>query len=300
MSDKNPISHEKISFTGVSGNRLAADLFGPTGGPTVVLAHGGGQTRHSWRGTAERLAGLGWTAITLDQRGHGDSAWSEEGAYAFEDFAGDMTCRCRSGAGALRHAPVAIGASLGGIASLLAQGECDRDVLAAVVLVDITPRVKMSGVDKIRGFMSEHVEVGFASLEEAADAIGRYLPHREKPKDLSGLSKNLRLHDDGRYRWHWDPRFITDRFKGATRSDTEDRLEAAARRLTVPVLLVRGAKSELVDEEVAREFLEMVPHAKYADVGDARHMVAGDKNDAFTHAVVQFLEEMHAHEPAVS
>jgi hypothetical protein len=52
-------------------------------------------------------------------------------------------------------------------------------------------------------FMSERVDVGFATLEEAADFISAYLPHRPRPKDLSGLAKNLRLHPDGRYRWHW-------------------------------------------------------------------------------------------------
>jgi pimeloyl-ACP methyl ester carboxylesterase len=181
------------------------------------------------------------------------------------------------------------GASLGGIASLLAQGEADREVLAGVVLVDITPRVNPSGVDKVLGFMAERSEHGFATLEEAADAISAYLPHRERPKDLSGLSKNLRQGEDGRFRWHWDPRFIERRRAGATREAHEARLTAAAKRLTVPVLLVRGSNSELVDEHLAKEFLTLVPHAEYEDVQDARHMVAGDKNDAFADAVIGFL-----------
>jgi alpha-beta hydrolase superfamily lysophospholipase len=76
----------KAIFTGASGNRLIADVFGESG-PSVLLLHRGGQTRHAWRKTAERLAQAGWTAYALDQRGHGDSEWVAEAAYAFADFA---------------------------------------------------------------------------------------------------------------------------------------------------------------------------------------------------------------------
>ncbi len=285
---------ERITFEGSSGNTIAADLHETAGGPTVVLAHGGGQTRHSWRGTAERLAAQGWTAIAVDQRGHGDSDWIDDGDYSFTSFAADFTAVADQTTERFGARPVGIGASLGGIAALLAEGESDRPVLSAVVLVDIAPRVKTSGLEKIQGFMAARIDDGFGSLEEAADAIAQYLPHRERPKDLSGLSKNLRMREDGRYRWHWDPKFIRDRYKGETRAAAENRMEAAARRLKTPVLLVRGGKSELVDEEVAREFMAMVPHAEFTDVGEARHMVAGDKNDAFSSAVASFLEGLRS------
>jgi len=285
-------AYETVNFTGVSGNPIAADVYGQGGGRTVVLIHGGGQTRHSWRGTAERLAATGWTAITVDQRGHGDSAWIEGGDYSFRSFADDLVAVADQITETYGARPVGIGASLGGIASLLAEGESDRTVLSGVVLVDITPRVNRSGVEKILGFMAERSDEGFASLEEAADAISAYLPHRKRPSDLTGLSKNLRLRDDGRYRWHWDPEFIKRRATGVSQEDHENRMIQASRQLTVPVLLVRGRQSELVGEDVAREFLELVPHADYADVGDARHMVAGDKNDAFTDAVLEFLTKL--------
>jgi pimeloyl-ACP methyl ester carboxylesterase len=66
----------------------------------------------------------------------------------------------------------------------------------------------------------------------------------------------------------------------------------AARALDLPTLLVRGKLSDLVSEETAREFLEMCPSAAYVDVSDAGHMVAGDRNDRFTAAVIDFLEEL--------
>jgi len=287
-------AHESVEFAGASGNAIAADVYGQAGGRTVLLIHGGGQTRHSWRGTAKHLAATGWTAITVDQRGHGDSAWIDDGDYSFRSFADDLIAVADQITERYGARPVGIGASLGGMASLLAEGESDREVLSGVVLVDITPRVNRSGVDKILGFMAERSEEGFASLEEAADAISAYLPHRKRPDDLSGLSKNLRLREDGRYRWHWDPQFIKRRTTGVSQEDHENRMIAASRKLTVPVLLVRGRQSELVDEEVAREFLELVPHAEYADVGGARPMFAGDKNDDFTDAVLGFLGKLNA------
>jgi pimeloyl-ACP methyl ester carboxylesterase len=70
------------------------------------------------------------------------------------------------------------------------------------------------------------------------------------------------------------------------------RLAAAARNLRVPTLLVRGRMSELVSEAAAREFLELVPHARSVDVSGAGHMVAGDRNDVFSDAVIGFLSEL--------
>jgi pimeloyl-ACP methyl ester carboxylesterase len=187
--------------------------------------------------------------------------------------------------------PVLIGASLGGIASLIAEGEAERSIATALVLVDITPRVDKAGVARIREFMASHIDTGFATLEEAADAITAYLPHRPRPKSLAGLAKNLRRGDDGRYRWHYDPAFV--HHQGARDDDErEQRLSTAARRLSVPVLLVRGGASELVSEAIAREFIALVPKARYVDVQGAGHMVAGDVNDHFTQSVVQFLGEL--------
>jgi pimeloyl-ACP methyl ester carboxylesterase len=272
-----------ISFPTDDGLTLAADRWGE-GERVVLLFHGGGQTRHAWGGAAERLAQAGWCAYTIDQRGHGESDWHPDGAYEIDRFAEDVRSICRS----FPTPPAVVGASLGGISSLIAQGECDETVLSALVLVDITPRVEKAGVERIINFMAARAETGFASLEDCADYVASYLPHRKRPKDLSGLMKNLRLRDDGRYYWHWDPRFVTDAERRMEDRDPE-RMIAAAKQLRCPTMLVRGGSSDLVSEEVAREFLDLVPQAEFADVAGAGHMVAGDKNDAFTDAVLPFL-----------
>lgn len=282
-----------LRFTGAEGNGLVADLAGSGSGPVALFLHGGGQTRHSWGAAAQRLADHGWRAITLDQRGHGDSDWVDSGAYAFFDYAADCAAACRQIAVRFGEKPVVIGASLGGIAALLAQGESANALMTGLVLVDITPTVNPRGVETIQGFMRARMHEGFASIDEAADAVASYLPHRQRPTNTDGLRKNLRKHADGRYRWHWDPRFLEGpRPINTGREQGPGRVIDAARRLKLPTLLVRGGQSELIDEAHVEEFRALVPHASYTDISHAGHMVAGDKNDVFADAVIEFLHQL--------
>lgn len=279
---------ETIELAGDDGLTLVADVEGDPAAPPVVLFHGGGQTRHAW-GTTLQVLGKTWRAYSVDLRGHGDSAWAPDGDYSLDGFARDVRAVARS----LGEPPALVGASLGGIASLAAIAETEGDPLAiALVLVDVAPRIEPAGVSRIGDFMTGNLD-GFDSLEAVADAIGAYNPHRPRPKNLDGLKKNLRQRADGRWMWHWDPRFVSGRFGSPdeTRSTLVDgdRLQRAAKTLTIPTLLVRGRMSDLLSEEGARELLELVPHARLADVAGAGHMVAGDRNDAFNDAVVDFL-----------
>ena len=275
------------TFTTVDGLNLVGDAHGDPTHPPVLLMHGGGQTRHAWAGTARALARHGWFAVCVDLRGHGDSGWSPDGDYSIDIFARDMVSIAR----AFDRPPVLVGASLSGLAALVAQGEAETTLLAALVLVDVTPRLDPQGTQHILDFMSARLVDGFATLEEAADTIAAYVPHRQRPKNLDGLAKNLRRHPDGRYRWHWDPQFMTGK-KSPDVHAQPDRLFAATRNLRIPTLLVRGRMSDLVTVEAAEEFLVLAPHAKFADVSGAGHMVAGDRNDAFTAAVVAFLGDV--------
>ena len=233
--------------------------------------------------------------MTLDPRGHGDSDWSEPGHYSFLDYAADAREVFRQVEDRFGVAPVAVGASMGGLSSILVAGEDENPPMSALVLVDVTPRMDPNGVDDILSFMGARMQAGFANLEEAADVVAEYMPHRPRPRSLDGLRKNLRLDPDGRYRWHWDPRFIEGpRPISSGRRDDPDLFVEAAAKITIPTLLVRGQMSELVGEEHAREFLERVPHAAFTDVSGAGHMVAGDRNDVFADAVLEFLGRLES------
>ena len=274
------MQHRTIRIPVAPDVQIAADLAGPDGAPTVVLGHGGGQTRHSWDKCEVQLARAGFLAINYDLRGHGDSDWSADGDYGIETRARDLMAVAAQGSRPL----ALVGASLGGITALVAASlglEVD-----ALVLVDIVPKMSPIGVAKIRGFMMAHPD-GFAAIEEAADAISAYYPDRPRPKDLSGLNKNLRLRADGRYHWHWDRRMMTD-----TRADPAHMLallDAADWTDRVPTLLVRGMKSDIVDDDGVADLQRRIPHLEIADIRGAGHMVAGDKNDEFNAAVIEFL-----------
>lgn len=273
-----------VRFTGSQGVELAADLTGRWGDPLVVLLHGGGQTRFSWGGTAAALAEDGFLAVAVDARGHGESDWAPDGDYSIERYADDL----RRVAGQLGRPVALAGASLGGLTSILAAGEEPAITCTALVLVDVTPRMNETGKAAIAAFMLAHPE-GFASVEEAADAVSTYLPHRPRPADVSGLRKNLRHGDDGRYYWHWDPRMLQRHPGSGPGGAQPERFEKALASMQLPVLLVRGGSSEVVGEEDVAAFRSVAPHAEYIDVPDAAHMVAGDRNDVFTGAVVDFL-----------
>ncbi|CAO5154795.1 Alpha/beta hydrolase [Frankia sp. AiPs1] len=279
-STRTPVRRQ---WTGSSGLPLVGDDWGGPGQP-VLLLHGGGQTRHAWGGTAAALAALGYRAIALDGRGHGESGWDPGGDYSLNAYVADL----RAVLATIDGAPVLVGASLGGMTSLLAVGESGAALATALILVDVAPRIESSGTDRIKAFMTAYPD-GFASLDEAADAIAAYLPGRRRPRDTGGLAKNLRLGPDGRHRWHWDPAFITGGPEAEVRTDRAARATAGVR---IPTLLVRGMLSDVVSPRGAAELLELIPHARHVDVGGARHMVAGDRNDAFTAAIIEFLGEL--------
>jgi len=279
-----------------TGLEMVADVQGATTDPAVLLFHGGGQTRHAWGGALGALADRSWYAASFDLPGHGESGWEPSGNYDLDTFA-----RAVADVSNQFPAPVLVGASLGGLSSLVAVGEGLVPYAKALVLVDVTPRLENEGVTRIGNFMRLGIE-GFDSLEAVADAVASYLPNRKRPSDLNGLRKNVRQRDDGKWVWHWDPRFFaridTDVSAApvgeptAGRFTPPERLQEASRRVRVPTLLVRGGSSDVVSPEGAAELKQLIPHAVVVDVAGAGHMVAGDRNDRFNDAVIEFLEHV--------
>ncbi|MDP1691147.1 MAG: alpha/beta hydrolase [Burkholderiaceae bacterium] len=279
-----PVPSQRREFPGFDGGSWFADVAGPATAPTVLLLHGGGQTRHAWGGTAQAMARAGWRSVALDLPGHGESAWPVDGDYRIETMSRSMARFWHE-----LGAPLAVaGASLGGLISMAAVARSDAPPISALALVDIAPRVESKGVDRIVDFMRAHPE-GFATLEDAARHIAAY---RGRPvvAHPRGLQKNLRLNKAGRWAWHWDQRLMNDENHSHRNDPTF--FERALAQFRGPLLLVRGGRSDVISETGAAVFRQTFPKASFVNLPGAGHMVAGDANDAFTASLIEFLGEV--------
>ncbi len=286
---------QTVKFRGVDGLTLIADEWNrgaessgaaaaatsDRARPSILFLHGGGQNRYSWKNTSQILADEGLHVIALDSRGHGDSDRAPDANYTVDALCGDTTAVLDQ----IGRPTILIGASMGGMTAIPVAYQAGPEKVTKLVLVDVVPRYEKDGSARIRDFMASGLN-GFESLDEAADAVAAYLPYRSKPRSPEGLKKNLRLRD-GRWYWHWDPKFLT-----APLDDPfvrTEKLEKAAIALTIPILLIRGRLSDVVSEEGVKDFLEKVPSAEFVELSDAGHTAAGDDNDAFSEVVVQFV-----------
>lgn len=273
---------ERLEFDGAAGT-LVADRWPADGDRrgVAVLLHGGGQTRHSWSRTSLALAAAGWESIAVDARGHGESDWAPDADYTRDALVADL----RTVLAQIGEPAVLLGASMGGLTSLVAEGE-HAGTARALVLVDVVPRLEAAGVERIVAFMEANAG-GFATLDDAAAAVRAYNPRRKRPANPEGLRKNLRRRG-GRWYWHWDPAFLAQ--PDAVRRGAEyARTVAAVRAVRIPTLLLRGAESDVVGDEGVQELLDLIPGSRHADVPAAGHMIAGDDNDVFTRSVLEFL-----------
>ncbi len=249
------------------------------------------------RGAARRarLPARGITAVTIDQRGHGDSDWIKTGEYSFEWFAEDMLCvldavappdRLRAGGG-------------GRIAGRAGRAVCrlaarmGAEAMSALVLVDITPKMRVDGVARHHRV---HAGARRGGLRHGGGGSGRHIGLSAAPAQADQPVRPVEepaQDADGRYRWHWDPNSsLPAKTLPNMRHEVERKGFEAAARLKMPVLLVSGRESELVGEDEVDAFVEAVPHAKFADIAGARHMVAGDRNDVFTDALLTFFDDL--------
>jgi pimeloyl-ACP methyl ester carboxylesterase len=279
------MDHRVFALPG-NGLTLTAEAAGPADGPLVLLVHGGGQTRGSWGTALDALAERGYCAVSLDQRGHGDSDWSPDAAYEPRDFGDDLVHVVP----ALGRTPVVlVGASMGGWASMLATPRL-TGLVSGLVLVDVVPRLRLEGTERIVEFMRSAPD-GFPNIEAAADAVAAYLPHRPRPALTTGLRRNLRERPDGRLVWHWDPKMVHGRGWDVHQRQLE--VEDAVRRITVPILLVRGVLSDVVDDEGIAAMRELYPALQITDIHGAAHTAAADNNNAFVTAVTGFVAQLH-------
>jgi pimeloyl-ACP methyl ester carboxylesterase len=262
------------------GVMLAADAAGDPSAPAVFFFHGGGQSRRSWRGTAQKVADAGYRALTFDLRGHGESEWAADGDYLLDAYARDIERLLE----ALDQPVALVGASRGGQAALVG-GARHPDKVSLIMLADVAPRIRDTGVDPIRRFLHASLQ-GFASVDNAADALTSILKQPRLP-NAAGLARALRTGADGRLYWHWDPLTVAPEFLNPPSEG--EAIEAAAARVRSPTVLVRAEHSDIVTDEGVRVFQELTPHLIVLEAKGVGHMFTGDRNDAFAVTLIEHL-----------
>ena len=246
---------QRIVFEGFEGLRLVADVRGDPDGWPVLFLHGGGQTRHAWGSTAEIVAAQGWRTVALDLRGHGDSDWAPNGDYSFTAFCADCVAVCDQlgSPGPGRGLP-------GGDV-----GHARRGDQRPAGLLRPGPGGHHSQNQRRRASSASPSSCGpgfdgFDTLEEAADAIAAYTPHRTKRVNPAGLKKVLRQRG-GRWYWHWDPLVIGQERTEVVPDRLIGLLDVAMSNIHVPTMLVRGLLSDVVTQEGVDELLARIPGA---------------------------------------
>ena len=255
--------------------------WGTPGKPPALFLHGGGQTARTWDlcclALRRRLH-----CVALDQRGHGDSEWAYDFAYAPEHHAEDFAALLD----ALRiPRVVVIGMSMGCLNGLHFAARWPERV-SAFVAVDAGPWVQMEGGRRIAEFVRD-ADNG-VDLEAFVAAAVRFNPRRDPRLLRQGLLHNLRALPDGRLTWK------TDRRRAIDLAGIETRLTALRARLDqvrCPVLILRGSESDVFTDADAERFATALPDARWVRVEGAGHTIQGDRPADLVREVGAFLAE---------
>jgi pimeloyl-ACP methyl ester carboxylesterase len=293
----------RSGFVVVEGRQVHYLEWGHRGLPPVLCLHGGGQTAYMFEQLGESL-GDRYHLLAPDVPSHGDSDGLPEVVTEVPGEGPRGINRSNFGPLAIAACMVplldafgmervaAVGASLGGLTSIrLAHAHPDR--VMSISLIDVGHRLEPAGVRKIIDFMSAHES--FASLEEAAAEISKYLPQRKAVRPQS-LTRNLRQRADGRWVWKHGMgrqfRDVSDEDHPANNlDDFLSGVADAAADLRCPVLVLRGDASDVLSQEGAEEVAAVIPNARLATVQKAGHLAAGDNPHSTVGLIAEFLDE---------
>ncbi len=279
----------------VNGLKLHYQEWGDPSNPTILMVHGFGVSGHMFDEFAARVSER-FHLVALDQRGHGDSDWSAEGDYSRAAFVGDLE--------GFRQALeldsfILMGHSMGGLNAVNYATEYPAPV-KALILVDVGPEAAKEGVDNIVRFTRGPDELDFDEFVEMAH---RFNPRRSIENIRERMRHRLRPTNNGKWTWKFDRRFRDDRDALKVGSElSNDETWALFRSVRVPTLIVRGAESDVLTQEVAERTANEMPLAALVVVPEAGHSVPGDNPDDFASVVTRFLDDLEQarFEPAVN
>ncbi len=258
-----------------SGSAISALVWGE-GPAELVLVHGGAQNAHTWDTVA--LA-LDRPLVALDLPGHGHSAWRPDRDYRPQSMAPDVAAVVAELAPSAR---ALVGMSLGGLTSLAAVAD-DPDLTPGLVLVDITPGVNQEKAAAIVSFVDGPPT--FDSFDALLERTIAFNPTRSESSLRRGVLHNAKEQPDGSWVWRYDQ--LGDRL-----GDLEGRfgdLWDAVSAVEVPLLLARGDRSPVVDDDDVAELRRRARQAEVVGVEDAGHSIQGDQPLALAALLDRFV-----------
>jgi esterase len=262
------------------GQQFHFTEWGDPAAPAVVMLHGITGHARTWDDEARAL-GSRYRVLALDQRGHGDSDPALDGDYTVRTMADDLAAFAE-GLGLARFSIV--GLSMGGRVAIAFAGHQQKRV-DSLMVVDIGPDVAPDGRMRVGKMMASTPE-RFENLEEAV-AFAR----AANPRYTEAMLRHRVLHAtrkvDGGHVWKYD-RAIREAVRTGRWRDAID-LWPLWQAIACPVMVVRGADSDVLSPEIAKRMLETNPHARLVEVPGAGHTVPGDQPVAFRRLLAEFL-----------
>ena len=269
----------------VGALNLSYQEWGNANAQPIIMLHGFGVSGHMF----DEFAGLmqeDYRLIALDQRGHGDSDWSEEGDYSRTAFVEDLE-GFRKALGIERF--ILVGHSMGGLNAVAYTNRYPQHV-RALVLVDVGPESAKEGVDNIVRFTRGPDELEF---EEFVELAHRFNQRRTLENIRERMRHRLKPTENGKYTWKFDKRFREPDSGLKIGSDaSNDDSWTLFRGVRVPTLLIRGAESDVLSQAVAERAATEMQRTRLIVVPGAGHSVPGDSPDAFTEGVQEFLGDL--------
>ncbi len=256
--------------------------WGSAANPPMLLLHGFAQTCHSWDFVALGFSD-DYRVIVLDQRGHGDSDWADDGDYSPETQQNDISAVV-SEIGLEEF--MLMGLSMGGRNSFTYAAN-NPDRVRALVIVDAGPQNMQQGTQNIRNFVQQDDELD--SVDAFVERVLKYNPRRAPEQIRGSIMHNLKQLPNGKWTWKYDKRLRMPGRRMGSDPETEKRLWGYLESLQCPTLLVRGGASDIIAMDTAEKMHAVIPNSQMATIEGAGHLVMGDSPAGFQRAVTEFL-----------
>jgi pimeloyl-ACP methyl ester carboxylesterase len=257
------------------------DWGNPAGAPVVFL-HGGGLTAHTWDAVCLGLR-ADYHCVAIDFRGHGDSEWSED--YRIDAYVQDV--RAFLDATGLKQINL-VGMSMGGLVAVRYAGRFQD--LCSLVVIDIGPEMgQEKGAQRIQAFIDA------AELDSIDDFVERALafnPRRNPDMLRASLRHNLRQLPNGKWTWKYDPSPFRRSRDPQTFVEFVKDTWAFVPHISCPVLVVRGAESDVLTADVGHTLADSFASGEYVEVARAGHTVQGDNPADLTRELLHFLSNV--------